>query len=193
VSAPDHPVGAYRPGLPSDVDICAHDTRGGLWVYSHDDCIRFLTLSPPSGADPQGFAINSEGYTLHIPDLPGGGQGLWRPVSPDGWPMPWPDAEPATLTLQEELDLLVRSWHPRNRFDRSARELVEHVVRHPPFRFGTASRWVAVRLAFGLGSTSATALCRFFGENPDDEVGEGMSDDDGRCHLCGSDVDWGEE
>lgn len=55
------------------------------------------------------------------------------------------------------------------------RELIERVVRNVKgpskhhSKYGTA-RWVLVRDAFGVGSGVATALCREFGFDPDENL-----------------------
>lgn len=53
----------------------------------------------------------------------------------------------------------------------SMRELVERAVRCArPTRTTDAPRWVAIMDTFGLGSTSATQLCREFNLNPHEIV-----------------------
>lgn len=52
-------------------------------------------------------------------------------------------------------------------------DLVRRLVQHPPLsKDGPLPRWSHVGHAFSVGSTTATLLCRRFGLDPDEQLGE---------------------
>jgi hypothetical protein len=57
-------------------------------------------------------------------------------------------------------------------------ELLRRVVKCPPASHRPASRWSLVGAVFSVGSTSATALCRRLGFDPDETIGFEEGDDD---------------
>ena len=63
-------------------------------------------------------------------------------------------------------------------------ELVERAIRNAKPRIGSdAPRWVAVKYAFGVGSTLAHELCRAYGFDPDEIV---ISP---KCEACDAEAD----
>ena len=56
-------------------------------------------------------------------------------------------------------------------FDRTDEDLLRYAVQIATVSGQRVPRWVAVRYAFGLGSTSGAALCLACGFNPDEMVG----------------------
>lgn len=67
------------------------------------------------------------------------------------------------------------------RFSRTDADLVAHAVRYA--REPGHVRWSTVGARFGLGSTSAHALCRAVGVDPDKETPVGAE-----CPCCGADL-----
>lgn len=65
-----------------------------------------------------------------------------------------------------------------------AKELVERAILNAKPRIGSdAPRWVAVKYAFGLGSSVAHELCRAYGYDPDEIV---ISP---KCEACDAEAD----
>lgn len=70
----------------------------------------------------------------------------------------------------EEHEHYLRMWE--SACTRTDAELLSWVVEHAGCdSVMTRPRWSNVRALFGLGSTSARALCRRFGHDPDEEMG----------------------
>ncbi len=55
-------------------------------------------------------------------------------------------------------------------------------------RPGLRWRWVAVRDLLGVGSTTATILCRWAGVDPDEKVGTALPAEGDTCDVCGMEV-----
>lgn len=102
---------------------------------------------------------------------------------------PLADAELAIHPLTAKVDALVKRFHPTNSFSDSPMDLLRRVAKNVRPQGTRTRRWSAVGSLFGLGSTSATALCTALGVDPEEEVGVPWPES---CPVCVNDYD-GEE
>lgn len=79
----------WRDGIPSTEDFREHEKRcGGMWCYRYHGFVSLYIVDVHSGGI--GTVEAAGGDHIGFEDLPGDGEGDWRPCRNDVTPVPWP-------------------------------------------------------------------------------------------------------